>query len=193
MVSSMLSASCRTASSTAVTGAAFFLRRGSGYSRITSFVMGVMRAISCFWLKNVAKVPPLLNLTLELGSAHSVGKRQKWAIRLRSWRQVGSIPVGQRHQAEAKGAKRMQGHQIIALTLSVAVLVGCQTERPVRAPVPVAAPERAMEGTVVGDDRTAMEAAIDAGPSAAAPSSEAVRGGLAINPNAPDSYAVKRG
>jgi hypothetical protein len=24
--------------------------------------MGVMRAISCFWLKNVAKVPPLLNL-----------------------------------------------------------------------------------------------------------------------------------
>jgi hypothetical protein len=24
--------------------------------------MGVMRAISCFWLGNVAKVPPLLNL-----------------------------------------------------------------------------------------------------------------------------------
>src|SRR5271169_616868 len=24
--------------------------------------MGVMRAISCFWLRNVAKVPPLLNL-----------------------------------------------------------------------------------------------------------------------------------
>src|ERR1700730_9361894 len=87
----------------------------------------------------------------------------------------------------------MQGHQIIALTLSVAVLGGCQTERPVRAPVPVAAPESAMEGTVVGDDRTAMEAAIDAGPSAAAPPSEAVRGGLAMNPNAPDSYVVKRG
>ena len=59
--------------------------------------------------------------------------------------------------------------------------------------MPVAAPETTVQGTVVGDDRTAMEAAIDAGPSAAAPSSEAVRGGLAINPNAPDSYAVKRG
>jgi hypothetical protein len=87
----------------------------------------------------------------------------------------------------------MQGHQIIALTLSVAVLVGCQAERPVRAPVPVATPESVMEGTVVGDERTAMEAAIDAGPSAAAPSSEAAPGGLAINPNAPESYVVKRG
>jgi len=53
----------------------------------------------------------------------------------------------------------MQGHQIIALTLSVAVLAGCRTERPVTAPVPVAAPESAVQGTVVGDDRTAMEAA----------------------------------
>jgi LysM repeat protein len=88
----------------------------------------------------------------------------------------------------------MQGHQIIALTLSVAaVLGGCQTQRPVRAPVPVAAPESAVEGTVVGDERTAMEAAIDAGPAAAAPSSEAARGGLNINPNAPESYVVKRG
>jgi hypothetical protein len=87
----------------------------------------------------------------------------------------------------------MQGHQIIALTLSVAVLVGCQTERPVRSPVPVAPPESAMEGTVVGDERTAMEAAIDAGPSTAAPASEAARGGMALNPNAPDSYVVKRG
>jgi hypothetical protein len=38
-----------------------------------------------------------------------------------------------------------------------------------------------------------MEAAIDAGPSAAAPSSEAAPSGLALNPNAPDSYVVKRG
>ena len=87
----------------------------------------------------------------------------------------------------------MQGHQIIALTLSMAVLAGCQTERPVEAPVPVAAPESAVQGTVVGDDRTAMEAAIDAGPSTAAPASEAAPGGLALNPNAPDSYVVKRG
>jgi hypothetical protein len=87
----------------------------------------------------------------------------------------------------------MQGHQIIALTLTAAVLAGCQADRAVRAPMPVAAPESSMEGTVVGDDRTAMEAAIDAGPSATAPSSEAAHGGPVLNPNAPDSYVVKRG
>jgi hypothetical protein len=87
----------------------------------------------------------------------------------------------------------MQGHQIIALTLSVAVLAGCQTQRPVAAPVPVAAPESTIQGTVVGDDRTAMEAAVDAGPSTAAPPSATPQGGLVVNPNAPDSYVVKRG
>src|SRR5271155_3408014 len=92
-----------------------------------------------------------------------------------------------------KGAKRMQGHQLIALTLSVAVLAGCQTGRPETAPTPVAAPDTStVQGTAVGDDRTAMEAAIDAGPSTA-PTSEAPAGGLALNPNAPDSYVVKRG
>jgi LysM repeat protein len=87
----------------------------------------------------------------------------------------------------------MQGHQIIALTLAVAVLAGCQTERPVTRSAPVAVPESTVEGTVVGDDRTAMEAAIDAGPSSAAPPSEAAQGAVAINPNAPDNYVVKRG
>jgi len=38
-----------------------------------------------------------------------------------------------------------------------------------------------------------MEAAIDAGPSTAAPTSEPAPGGVALNPNAPDSYVVKRG
>ena len=88
----------------------------------------------------------------------------------------------------------MQGHQIVALTLSVAVLAGCQTERSVTAPVPVAAPESSVQGIVVGDDRTAMEAALDAGASTAAPApSGAAPGGVVINPNAPDSYVVKRG
>jgi hypothetical protein len=63
----------------------------------------------------------------------------------------------------------------------------------VKEPVPVAAPESSMEGTVVGDDRTAMEAAVDAGPSRAAPPSEAATGGMVLNPNAPESYDVKRG
>ncbi len=88
----------------------------------------------------------------------------------------------------------MQGHQLIALTLSVAVLAGCQTDRQeTSAPVPVAAPETAVQGTPVGDDRTAMEAAIDAGPSTAGPVSEASGGGPTLNPNAPESYVVKRG
>jgi hypothetical protein len=91
----------------------------------------------------------------------------------------------------------MQGHQIIAITLAVAMLGGCQTDRPVRAPVPVATAEPTVEGTAVGDERTAMEAAIDAGPSAgrsAAPAAgEASAGGPVLNPNAPESYVVKRG
>lgn len=87
----------------------------------------------------------------------------------------------------------MQGHQIIALTLSAAVLAGCQTGRPVAAPVPIVNPESTVQGTVVGDDRTAMEAAIDTNPSAAAPAPEASGGGLTLNPNAPESYVVKRG
>jgi hypothetical protein len=56
---------------------------------------------------------------------------------------------------------------------------------------PLATPEPAVVGAPVGDDRTAMEAAVDAGP--AAPSSEAPAGGIALAPNAPDSYVVKRG
>jgi LysM repeat protein len=88
----------------------------------------------------------------------------------------------------------MQGHQIFALTLVAALVCGCQTDRPVTAPAPVAtsAAEPVEQGTVVGDDRTAMEAAVDAGPSAAT-STESSAGGPVLNPNAPDSYVVKRG
>jgi hypothetical protein len=59
------------------------------------------------------------------------------------------------------------------------------------APVPVAAPEASVQGTAVGDERTAMEAAIDAGPSAAP--APAAQGKPEINPNAPETYVVKRG
>ena len=86
----------------------------------------------------------------------------------------------------------MQGHQLIALTLAVALIAGCQSDRPVTAPAPVAAPaETTVKGTVVGDDRTAMEAAVATSP--AAPSSEPTPSRLVLNPNAPDSYVVKRG
>jgi LysM repeat protein len=87
----------------------------------------------------------------------------------------------------------MQGHKIIALTLTAAVLAGCQTDRPVTQPVAVATAEPAVEGIPVGDERTAMEAAIDAGPSANQSAATATPGGPALNPNAPDSYVVKRG
>jgi hypothetical protein len=53
-----------------------------------------------------------------------------------------------------------------------------------------------VQGTVVGDDRTAMEAAIDSGPlerRATALPPEAAHEGLQLAPNAPDSYVVKRG
>jgi hypothetical protein len=87
----------------------------------------------------------------------------------------------------------MQGHQLIALTMAAALIGGCRSDQPMTAPVPLATPtETTVQGTVVGDDRTAMEAAVDTGPSAA-PSSAAAPSGLVMNPNAPDSYVVKRG
>jgi LysM domain len=87
----------------------------------------------------------------------------------------------------------MQGHHLIALTLAVALVAGCRSERPVTAPVPLVTAENTVEGTVVGDDRTAMEAAIDAGPSAAADAAPTHSEAVALAPNAPDSYVVKRG
>jgi LysM repeat protein len=93
----------------------------------------------------------------------------------------------------------MRWFKLFALTLSVALVAGCQTEHPksaAAAPMAASSPtasDGAAEGTVVGDDRTAMEAAIDAGASNAAPTTEVAPGAPAINPNAPDSYVVKRG
>jgi hypothetical protein len=62
----------------------------------------------------------------------------------------------------------------------------------------VATEDNSLQGTVVGDDRTAMEAAIDAGPSSgstvSASNAAAQPGGpVALAPNAPESYTVKRG
>ncbi|MDB6083322.1 MAG: hypothetical protein JWN43_1203 [Gammaproteobacteria bacterium] len=95
----------------------------------------------------------------------------------------------------------MQGHQLIALTLSVALVAGCRSERPFTAPIPLATTDSGVEGTVVGDDRTAMEAAIDASAGSGSGNSSmppgdmdtAHGGAIALAPNAPDSYVVKRG
>jgi hypothetical protein len=56
----------------------------------------------------------------------------------------------------------------------------------------MAAPEPTVEGTVVGDEKTAMEAAVEAGPSRA-DTSEVPRKAIPLAENAPDSYVVKRG
>ena len=91
----------------------------------------------------------------------------------------------------------MHGHQLKALALAVALVAGCRSERPVTAPIPLATDDNGVQGTVVGDDRTAMEAAVEGGPSG--PSALEVRAGTVtgkapeLAPNAPESYVVKRG
>jgi LysM repeat protein len=87
----------------------------------------------------------------------------------------------------------MQGHQSLALWVSVALIAGCHSAPPktASAPIPIATTESTVEGTVVGDDKTAMEAAIEAGPRAA--QTEVPSSGIPLAPNAPDSYVVKRG
>ena len=87
----------------------------------------------------------------------------------------------------------MQGHRILGALLAVAVLAGChsQATRP-EAPAAAAINNEPSEGTVVGDDKTAMEAAIEAG-SSRTQTAEVPRRGIPLAENAPDSYVVKRG
>ncbi len=89
----------------------------------------------------------------------------------------------------------MQRHQIFTLLLTIAVVGGCQTRHPAAPPTPMPTADTGIQGTVVGDDRTAMEAAIDsnAGPAAPATYTEAPHEGIVLAPNAPDSYVVKKG
>jgi LysM repeat protein len=88
----------------------------------------------------------------------------------------------------------MQRHQTIALVLAIAAVTGCRTEPPPRAPQVVAQDDGAVQGTVVGDPRTAMEAAIDTGTGATTSAlPPQAHEGLQLAPGAPDSYTVKRG
>jgi LysM domain len=97
----------------------------------------------------------------------------------------------------------MRRHQTFALLLSIAVVAGCQSAPPQAAPAAMPQADDGVQGTPVGDDRTAMEAAIDAtvapgAPGAAArlPASPSDAGGghgVELAPNAPDSYTVKHG
>jgi LysM repeat protein len=90
----------------------------------------------------------------------------------------------------------MQRHQITTLLLTIALVAGCQTQRPQAAPQPVTSADTDVQGTVVGDDRTAMEAAIDSSATVAPPPGNAeapAHEGPTLAPNAPDSYVVKKG
>jgi hypothetical protein len=79
---------------------------------------------------------------------------------------------------------------VLALSVSIALLAGCRTERAPEAPIPVADADAVAPGIVVGDERTAMEAAVSTGE---APPPLAPSGGVPLSPDAPDSYVVKRG
>jgi LysM repeat protein len=90
----------------------------------------------------------------------------------------------------------MQGHRNLGLFLAVAVLAGCHSTAPrpeASAPGPAAMPNEPSDGTVVGSDKTSIEAAIEAGSSSNTETAEVPRRGIPLADNAPDSYVVKRG
>jgi LysM domain len=91
----------------------------------------------------------------------------------------------------------MRSHQLIALSVAAVLVGGCRSERPPAAPIPVHTADNSVEGTPVGDDRTAMEAATEMGsappPTTVASAEATPTGGVALAPNAPESYVVKHG
>ena len=195
MVSSMSSTSRRTASSTPATGSALVRSRGSGYSRIASFVMGVMRWISCFWPTNIAKVPPLLNLMpiAEALEAPANGKTGRYVRSL--WRQAGQ------YTSRAGTARPSEGSETNATSSE-----NCPTtldrsgrgmpnrsrrprrRRRRRPTTAFKARSWAMIGRPWKPRSTCPEPRLPRPPAAQAPQS-----GVALAPNAPESYTVKRG
>ncbi|HEX3396321.1 MAG TPA: LysM peptidoglycan-binding domain-containing protein [Steroidobacteraceae bacterium] len=89
----------------------------------------------------------------------------------------------------------MQGHRTLGLIFAVAVLAGCHTttSRP-EGPGPAAANnEPTTDGIVVGDEKTSIEAAVEANASSRTETTEVPSKGIPLAENAPDSYVVKRG
>jgi LysM repeat protein len=91
----------------------------------------------------------------------------------------------------------MQGHRNLGLFLAVAVLAGCHSTAPkpeATAPTPTAMADEPTDGTVVGNDKTSIEAAIEANASSSTTETvQAPSRGIPLAENAPDSYVVKRG
>jgi hypothetical protein len=80
----------------------------------------------------------------------------------------------------------------LIFSVSLALLGGCRSEPPPLEPTPVAQEDNSIEGKVVGDDRTAMQAAVD-GSNGGMTTSAPLSGGIPLREGAPDSYVVKRG
>jgi hypothetical protein len=84
---------------------------------------------------------------------------------------------------------------MLAIGISMMLIAGCHTH-PERAPAaPVALPDNNVQGTVMGDDRTSLEAAADGAGNGgnATPTAPGTAPRIALAPNAPDSYVVKKG
>jgi len=88
---------------------------------------------------------------------------------------------------------------LIPLCFALAFSAGCSSWNPFHkkdhtaAPVPVASNDTPVQGTVVGDERTAMEAANEPGSASTSTQSSEQSSGPVLAPGAPDSYVVKRG
>lgn len=81
---------------------------------------------------------------------------------------------------------------LVAIGVSMVLMAGCATQRPAAPAATPVMPNDSVQGTVVGDERTSLEAAVDnASSSSATATNPAHR--IALAPNAPDSYVVKRG
>ncbi len=79
----------------------------------------------------------------------------------------------------------------VAIAGLIVTLTGCRSDQPLTASEPLPAPDNSVQGKVVGDSRTAMEAAVDTG--SKGPASVVASGGAALAANAPDTYVVKQG
>ena len=87
---------------------------------------------------------------------------------------------------------------LVAIGVSVMLLAGCQARRPEAPPAAAVKQDDSIQGTVVGDERTSLQAAADAAGSQHASAATAEPSGrnasrVALAANAPDSYVVKPG
>lgn len=81
---------------------------------------------------------------------------------------------------------------LVAIGVSMMLMAGCATQRPSAPAAAPVTPNDSVQGTVVGDERTSLEAAADsAGTAQTTAGTAAPR--IALAPNAPDTYVVKRG